>query len=65
MKVCFKTADGLLSLDDVPITDDCLRITRHFSARITIDGDPPKPNGREYERTVDRLAGVPFFEEVL
>lgn len=75
MKVCFKTADGLLCLEDVPEHQARgMQINRCVLRRKSL-GAPTKPDPktelnyvkitRAYERTVDRLAGVPVFEEVL
>lgn len=75
MKVCLKTADGLLCLEDVPENQGRgIRISRCV-IRVRALGHPVKTDPiealsqttitRTYERTVERLAGVPVFEEVL
>lgn len=65
MKVCFKTADGLLSLEEVPAETECLRISRPINIPLIDHAIGSEWPVRIYERTVDRLAGVPVFEEVL
>jgi len=65
MKVCFKTADGLLCLDEAPIDDHAVRIFRAILSCAEALGESSEtPPGRRYERTGERLAGVPVFEEV-
>lgn len=59
MKVCFKTADGLLCVDHVEgAVDETLFISRTILQK-------GEGHMRRYERTGERLAGVPVFEEVL
>lgn len=65
MKVCFKTADGLLSIQEVPLERECLRISRPIYISLIDHPIGSEWPVRIYERTVDRLAGVPVFEEVL
>ncbi|MGB7195318.1 MAG: hypothetical protein WBD81_17830 [Collimonas pratensis] len=62
MKICFKTADGLLCVDHVECEETALWIARKITVQSVFEDRGFAT--RKYARTGERLAGVPIFEEV-